>query len=73
MNRAEAIEKLISVRHHCFLRGVLDCQDGFNAAFRDLNRLYVALKCQIAPPAASSRARKGRGRHHRATTQLALL
>jgi hypothetical protein len=73
MTRAEALEKLISVRHYCFLRGVLDCQDGFNAAFRDLNRLHVALKCQIAPPAASVRKRKGRGRHHSATTQLALL
>lgn len=44
----EATEKLISVRHYCFVRGVAGRKpDGdFRLAFRDLNRLYVELKRQ---------------------------
>ena len=48
----QARDKLISVRHYCFVRGVLrstpDSQPGrdedFRQAFRTLNRLYVELK-----------------------------
>ena len=44
----EATDKLISVRHYCFARGVAgQKQDGdFRLAFRELNRLYVELKRQ---------------------------
>lgn len=55
MNRQEILEKLISIRHHCFIRGVTGKrsrlrqydhppQDDFRAAFRDVNRLYVRLR-----------------------------
>lgn len=44
-----ALEKLISMRHYCFVRGVLGRgadrsfggDDDFRQAFRTLNRLYV--------------------------------
>lgn len=36
-----AAEKLCSIRHYCFVRGVLEDQDDFRQAFRTLNRLYV--------------------------------
>ena len=41
MNRAT--EKLCSIRHHCFLRGILgrNPDPDFRQAFRILNRLYV--------------------------------
>lgn len=46
MTRIEALAKLISVRHHCFERGVKGRHpDGdFRMAFRDVNRLYVELR-----------------------------
>jgi hypothetical protein len=50
MTRDEALAKLISVRHYCFIRGVLKPWKGpkddpdFRMAFRDVNRLYVALR-----------------------------
>lgn len=46
MDRQEALEKLISVRHHCFVRGVLRDEGDFRMAFRDVNRLYVQLRDQ---------------------------
>jgi hypothetical protein len=66
MSREEALAKLISVRHYCFLRGVLGKRSGdrkldrppeddFRAAFREVNRLYVQLgdgKAHIASPIA---------------------
>jgi hypothetical protein len=44
----EALDKLISARHYCFVRGIVGRKpDGdFRMAFRDLNRLYVELKRQ---------------------------
>jgi hypothetical protein len=42
-----AIEKLISVRHYCFVRGVLGhdaWRQSYRQAFRTLNRLYVELR-----------------------------
>jgi hypothetical protein len=44
----QAREKLISVRHYCFVRGVVGgSSDGdFRMAFRDLNRLYLEVKRQ---------------------------
>jgi hypothetical protein len=50
-------QKLISVRHYCFLRGVLGNrsfdrkrdvhpEDDFRQAFREVNRLYVNLRDQ---------------------------
>lgn len=44
MTRDEALTKLVSVRHHCFVRGVLNDESGFREAFRDVNRLYVKLR-----------------------------
>jgi hypothetical protein len=43
-----AREKLISVRHYCFARGVAGRkpESDFRMAFRDLNRLYVEVKRQ---------------------------
>jgi len=52
---ARALAILIGARHHCFARGVLGSRsfdrgldekpaDDFRAAFRELNRLYVALR-----------------------------
>lgn len=48
MSRDEAIAKLISVRHHCFMLGVLGRSplDDFRHAFRTINRLYVELRDQ---------------------------
>jgi hypothetical protein len=53
MTREEALEKLISVRHHCFVRGVAGRSPSkdFRLAFRTLNRLYVELRDNIAPEA----------------------
>ena len=44
MTRDEALATLISVRHFCFLRGVLGGENDFREAFRTLNRFYVALR-----------------------------
>ena len=41
MTREQALEKLISVRHHCFVNRD---DSGYLMAFRDLNRLYVDLR-----------------------------
>jgi hypothetical protein len=43
-----AAEKLISIRHHCFVRGILarHPEGDFLAAFRDVNRLYVEIRRQ---------------------------
>jgi hypothetical protein len=60
MTRAEPIDKLIAVRHYCFVRGVLGnrstkCgedrapEEDFRRAFRTVNRLYVQLRDNIAP------------------------
>lgn len=52
----EALEKLISVRHYCFVRGVAGRkpESDFRMAFRNFNRLYVEVKRQSErskPPA----------------------
>jgi hypothetical protein len=55
MTRGDVLTKLISIRHHCFLHGVLGtrsfdrktdepAQDDFRHAFRTLNRLYADLR-----------------------------
>ena len=52
MSRDEALARLISVRHYCFVRGVLgrgserdSGGDGdFRQAFRIMNRLYVEVR-----------------------------
>jgi hypothetical protein len=62
MTRDEAIEKLISVRHYCFVRGVLgrfDGGDDFRQAFRTVNRPHVELRDGIAPKAVRSAGRRG--------------
>jgi hypothetical protein len=60
MTRDNAIAKLISVRHHCFARGVLGRrpQDDFRQAFRTVNQRDVQLLDEIAPESV----RKGRKR-----------
>jgi hypothetical protein len=52
----QAADKLISVRHYCFVRGIAGRkpESDFRMAFRDLNRLYVEVKRQSErskPPA----------------------
>jgi hypothetical protein len=62
MTRDDAIAKLISVRHYCFVRGVLGRLGGgddFRQAFRTANRLYVALRDGIALKAMCSTGRRG--------------
>jgi hypothetical protein len=62
MTRAEAIAKLISVRHYCFVRGVLrrfGGGDDFRQAFRTVIRLYVELRDNIAPEGLRSAGRRG--------------
>lgn len=47
MNRNEALSKLISVRHYCYAQlreRHFSSRDGYQAAFRTLNSLYVALR-----------------------------
>lgn len=53
MGPSAVLEKLLSVRHYCFQRGILgnhkkghteDAEQDFRQAFRTLNRLYVAQK-----------------------------
>lgn len=61
---SDATAKLCSIRHHCFVRGILGQrnrkndqppEDDFRQAFRTVNRLYVqarhniALKRQVYP------------------------
>lgn len=55
MNREGALGKLISIRHFCFVRGVLGRDadriggdDDFRQAFRMLNRLYVEVRNESA-------------------------
>lgn len=56
MTRDEALAKVISVRHHCFARGILgrgaDRDSGgdedFRQAFRTVNRAYVEVRYGIA-------------------------
>jgi hypothetical protein len=57
MTRDDTIARLISVRHHCFVRGVLGNRkkgynewpgDDFLQAFRTVNRLYIELRDNIA-------------------------
>ena len=43
----EAREKLISVRHYCFVAGILNrgpFWESYRQAFRTVNRLYVELR-----------------------------
>jgi hypothetical protein len=47
MTRNEALDKLISARHFCFMKWrefELSDDGGFMAAFRTLNKFYVALR-----------------------------
>lgn len=46
MSRDDALARLISIRHHCFMRGIYGRKpvDDFRQAFRTLNRLYVELE-----------------------------
>lgn len=73
MTRSEALEKLISVRHHCFVRGVLqkNPDSGFALAFRDVNRLYVNLRDgsarQVAAPSPAPAAAGGKSKLGRPT------
>ena len=70
--REKALAKLISVRHCCFVRGVIGKganrvggDDDFRQAFRTVNRLYgevqreIALqaKCDTQKPPATRRGR----------------
>jgi hypothetical protein len=58
-DETNGMEKLISARHYCFVRGVVGQHpDGdFRMAFRDLNPLYVELKrqCERSKPSATQR------------------
>jgi hypothetical protein len=52
MSRDDVLAKLVSVRHYCFVRGVLGQGSGrdsggdgdFRQAFRTANRLYVEVR-----------------------------
>lgn len=55
MSRSSALDKLISIRHYCFVRGVLGKRshnrkldtppdEDFRQAFRIVNRLYVEVR-----------------------------
>ena len=74
MTSRETLDKLISIRHYCFLRGVLGKrsfdrskdqkpEDDFRLAFRTLNRLYVEARDGLGSRVAvrGERKRKGRG------------
>ena len=72
MTRAEALAKLASVRHHCFVRGILGhrshdrdldqpAEDDSRQAFRIVNRLYVRLRDRLdgqSDATGSSRTRR---------------
>lgn len=69
MTRDNAIVKLISVRHYCFVRGVLGSrskkrgedhppEEDFRQAFRTTDRLYVQLRDNIEPEAVPKRTRR---------------
>ena len=69
MTRAQAVEKLISVRHYCFVRGVLERfggGDDFRQAFRAVNRLYVELRDGVEEKAVRSAPRRGATRRREA-------
>lgn len=65
----EAIAKLSSVRHHCFVRGVVGSrskkreedqppEEDFRQAFRTVNRLYIRLRDNIEPEGMPKRTRR---------------
>lgn len=65
MSREDAITKLISIRHHCFRRGVLGHNGGrtggdddFRQAFRVVNRCYAELKHERPGAEPYSRGRR---------------
>jgi hypothetical protein len=69
MTRLEAFAKLISVRHYCFVRGVMGSrsnkreedqppEEDFRQAFRTLNRLYNRLRDNIEPKGVPKRTRR---------------
>jgi hypothetical protein len=73
MSREEVIAKLISVRHHCFVRGVLGNRsfyrktdeppaDDFRQAFRTLNRLYVEVRDRLDGHSDATKSRAARRR-----------
>ena len=73
MSRDEALAKLISVRHHCFVRGVIGKNaeriggdDDFRQAFRTVNRLYVQVKREIALQAKRDAQKRPTTRRRRA-------
>jgi hypothetical protein len=68
MSREEAIAKLISVRHHCFVRGVLGqhADSAFRQAFRTVNRLYVEVRDNTALEDQSGVGKVGATRRRRA-------
>ena len=54
MSREDVLAKLSSVRHYCFVRGLVGrkpCPD-FRQAFRTVNRLYVEVRDGISRPIA---------------------
>jgi hypothetical protein len=63
MTREEALAKLISVRHHCFGKGIIgrNPDSDFRQAFRTVNRHYVELRDRleatsgVSKPAAKRR------------------
>jgi hypothetical protein len=69
MTRDDGIAKLITVRHYCFVRGVLGsrsnkrgedqpAEEDFRQAFRTMNRLYAQLRDNIAPEVVPKRTRR---------------
>ena len=73
MTRDDALAKLISVRHHCFKRGVIGNDadrvggdDDFRQAFRTVKRLYVEVQREIAPQAKRDTQKRPATRRRRA-------
>jgi hypothetical protein len=69
MSREEAFAKLSSVRHYCFVRGVLGTrsnkrdedhppEEDFRQAFRIVNRLYSHLRDNIELEGVPKRTRR---------------
>jgi hypothetical protein len=69
MTREDAFAKLTSVRHYCFVRGVLGSrsnkrdedrppEEDFRQAFRTVNRLYIRLRDNIEPEGVPKRTRR---------------
>lgn len=78
MSREDVLGKLISIRHHCYQRGIIGRggkraggDEDFRHAFRVVNRLYIEVKHERPGGKLQSRSRAHRRRAPQTCAEVA--